>query len=683
MKYYLRVLLIEFVVFGLLLNMVGATPQIGTMSHAGVISRPTTTTSVLFTKRINLGGPQVTTGGNTWEADNGCDGSSYTVSDAISGTTDDALYQDEQWGSTLDANNLGVLTCTWSSLPNGLYNVTMKFAEIYFGVAPGVSGGAGIRVFDIYINGTLVKANYDTSATKSSLTADDLVFQNVNVTNGTIQVFMRSSLTTTDRPHIMAIQMDQITQGQTTTGKLLTSYLPGGVCPSSASTDVTSSVQSAVAALANGETLIFNCMVGISSTVSMSGTGKVWDASAGGGVTFLGNPANNYEMFKVENCTDCKVQNLTVDMNSRNALGFTSLTNTRLTFQANTIKNNGAYSGAAVWFRSGNSNKILYNHLRNIQPIWEVQNSIVSDVNCRGFWIGEGGGYERDAEIAHNDTDSSGHTFLVFSGVNGWIHHNYGNNLVYEGVKVSSGGDYPNPGTTIIEDNEFHGTFAGWKQRDQGNGSLFPVCGGHLQLGMAGNGLEQFIIRYNWWDGGSQGMGLIAQIGNVNLYNNKITNQWDTSVLIQSPNHGGTFNIHDNLFQNTRTTASGGPTPVIVRMMSDVGQNYTISKVILANNVIQQSKEMGIHMITRSGSIPDVTISNNAIQGNGWQGLYIEQTAGSISSPTMSGNCWSNNNGGNSNPQLFDSRSILSQPSTSNSCTSPITGTVGPRSAVP
>jgi len=89
--------------------------------------------------RVNAGGGAYAgTGGVAWAADNGFSGGSSSSSGAaIAGTSDPTLYRSERWGTTFSYKY---------TLPNGTYNVTLKFAEIYW-------TQKGQRVFNVALNG--------------------------------------------------------------------------------------------------------------------------------------------------------------------------------------------------------------------------------------------------------------------------------------------------------------------------------------------------------------------------------------------------------------------------------------------------------------------------------------------------------------------------------------------------
>lgn len=93
-------------------------------------------------------------GGPAYKSDNGVNysadvknsgGGTYKTSEVIARTTDDVLYQTERFGGTFSYN---------VDLPNGDYEVTLMFAEIFH-------GSAGSRVFDVAIEGTEVIRKLD------------------------------------------------------------------------------------------------------------------------------------------------------------------------------------------------------------------------------------------------------------------------------------------------------------------------------------------------------------------------------------------------------------------------------------------------------------------------------------------------------------------------------------------
>ncbi|MCK5738924.1 T9SS type A sorting domain-containing protein, partial [bacterium] len=113
-------------------------------------------------------------------------GSIYANSDPITDTYDDPLYQSERWG--LDGYKFDV--------PNGVYEVTLHFAELYY-------TAAGQRVFHVNIEGNRKLANYDIYKEVGHKTAAKKVFL---ITVGDRQlniVFSRAK----DYPKISAIEV--------------------------------------------------------------------------------------------------------------------------------------------------------------------------------------------------------------------------------------------------------------------------------------------------------------------------------------------------------------------------------------------------------------------------------------------------------------------------------------------
>ena len=135
------------------------------------------------------GGGYTDTLGNNWSADmDFTGGNSAGTSSNILNTTDPKLYQTERWGSF----------SYQFAVPNGSYNVVLKFAEIYW-------TGVGQRIFNVSINGSPVLSNFDiVAAAGAPLTAIDKTFP-VTVTNQLVTIqFTRGSA---DNPKVSAVEI--------------------------------------------------------------------------------------------------------------------------------------------------------------------------------------------------------------------------------------------------------------------------------------------------------------------------------------------------------------------------------------------------------------------------------------------------------------------------------------------
>jgi subtilisin family serine protease len=142
--------------------------------------------------RINAGGPAYTDpSGNAWQADAGyTGGSTWAISQNISNTTAAALYQTCRYG----AFSYQV------AVPNGTYNVKLKFAEVSM-------SAAGQRVFNASINGTAALSNFDIFAQAGgALIALDKSFA-VNVTGGQIAIQFTNG--SANLPMVNAIEITQ------------------------------------------------------------------------------------------------------------------------------------------------------------------------------------------------------------------------------------------------------------------------------------------------------------------------------------------------------------------------------------------------------------------------------------------------------------------------------------------
>jgi len=96
---------------------------------------------------INSGGPAYTdTTGQVWSADTYyTNGQTAKYTTPVTGTSDPTLYQTERYAPTLNYH---------IPVPNGNYEVTLYYAENYF-------GASGKRVFNVAIEGQTVLQNFD------------------------------------------------------------------------------------------------------------------------------------------------------------------------------------------------------------------------------------------------------------------------------------------------------------------------------------------------------------------------------------------------------------------------------------------------------------------------------------------------------------------------------------------
>ena len=149
---------------------------------------------------INCGGGAFTAeDGTEYEADatndywtNQTDNKFLTV-DAISGTADDTLYQSLRYDGGGDGNFSYDIP-----ISNGTYNVTLKFAEIFY-------TAVGARIFDVSIEGVLVIDDLDIFAQVGHDAAHDVTINGVEVSDGELNIVFASSV---DAPQINAILVE-------------------------------------------------------------------------------------------------------------------------------------------------------------------------------------------------------------------------------------------------------------------------------------------------------------------------------------------------------------------------------------------------------------------------------------------------------------------------------------------
>ena len=145
--------------------------------------------------RVLCGGPAYTDSkGNVWSADFGYnDGTVSANANTIAGTTDPTLFHYGRW------NGVAATPLTYTfAVPSGTYHVNLYFAE--------TSGyTAGVRVFNVRMEGQLIFQNLDIYAAAGANTA--LVKgADIAVTNGQLQIEFDN---VTQNPKINAIEIVQ------------------------------------------------------------------------------------------------------------------------------------------------------------------------------------------------------------------------------------------------------------------------------------------------------------------------------------------------------------------------------------------------------------------------------------------------------------------------------------------
>jgi large repetitive protein len=127
---------------------------------------------------INAGGLSFTDKmGNIWQTDNGfITGQNYTTQDEIQGTEDQILYQSQRYN----------MTGYQFPVNNGIYFVTLEFAEIY-----PYCQYSGCRIFDVSLENTPVLASFDIFAQAGGYTALNKTFS-VPVNDGILDINFHS-----------------------------------------------------------------------------------------------------------------------------------------------------------------------------------------------------------------------------------------------------------------------------------------------------------------------------------------------------------------------------------------------------------------------------------------------------------------------------------------------------------
>ncbi|WP_277235083.1 malectin domain-containing carbohydrate-binding protein [Hymenobacter sp. YC55] len=174
------------------------------------------------THRVNAGGPALTTSIGAFTADQYFSGgNAASSSNPIAGTTDDALYQTERWG-----------TMTYAlPVSNGTYTVKLHFAEVYW-------NAAGQRVFDVSAEGTKVLTAYDILKKVGQNTATTETFT-VNVADGVLTLAFAKGTAGVDEPKVSAIEV--LAAGSSNTPPVANAGLDKTITLPTSSTDLTGS----------------------------------------------------------------------------------------------------------------------------------------------------------------------------------------------------------------------------------------------------------------------------------------------------------------------------------------------------------------------------------------------------------------------------------------------------------
>jgi hypothetical protein len=122
-----------------------------------------------------------------------------TITGALPGATDEALYQSERWGQNF--------SYSFNKLTPGFYQITLKFAEITW---TNPANDIGHRIFDVSINGTAVLQGLDIVAQAGPDWALDYVFSNVqpNAENAIEVTFTGTSAGPDPNAKIAAVDLE-------------------------------------------------------------------------------------------------------------------------------------------------------------------------------------------------------------------------------------------------------------------------------------------------------------------------------------------------------------------------------------------------------------------------------------------------------------------------------------------
>ncbi len=134
-------------------------------------------------------------------------GKSFSASPtlAVAGTVDDVLYRTERSAASFSY-----------SIPviNGVYDVRLHFAEIYWGVPNGGAGGTGKRRFNVNLEGGAVElANFDMNAIAAPATSIIRTYR-TTITDGKVDLAFAATINEAKISAIEVLPVDTTAPGQ-------------------------------------------------------------------------------------------------------------------------------------------------------------------------------------------------------------------------------------------------------------------------------------------------------------------------------------------------------------------------------------------------------------------------------------------------------------------------------------
>jgi hypothetical protein len=395
----------------------------------------------------------------------------------------------------------------------------------------------------------------------------------------------------------------------------------GALCNGS---DDAPSVQSAINALSDGDTLLFSCQAGIgASGVSLSNKNNITVKGInGGGLKALAVPGSVI-LFHVQGCKRCTIQDLVIDGNNVGVAPLAVDYGSDTTVQNNAIVN-VAYPAQAGLVAMGNQrNKYIGNTIRNTGIQYDSSGNIVDA--SRGVWVGNQSDaqYEWYPYIAKNKFSNIGGTAIVAHAYSATITGNVGTELTWSGAKLVSPSKAN--GTSTLENNSFSGK----------GGSKYS--GGGIQIGSEQGNNETVVIQNNTLEGEVESGIYIAGPFKGQIIGNTLRNNIQAGITITSS--ANDISIRDNKIYATRH----GTFYQAIRLLADSGSQ--IRNVRITHNVIRGFSENGILIQANGGTIDTVAIVANAISDNRWYALFIDEKRndGAIRRVTWGENCLARN----------------------------------------
>ena len=390
-----------------------------------------------------------------------------------------------------------------------------------------------------------------------------------------------------------------------------------GACTAS---NASSNIAEAFAAAVPGDTVLFDCVATLGSTVSLYRKSNITVTTANSGgfrATGIGNASNGVTggiLFDVRNCTNCLIRNLQIDGNDLCTAVIGATNNTNSTFDNLTIRNVsstcGPSSAATAAIQASGNTRNTYSHLTLYRDTTTFPDPSVRVM--RGMWLGNvnTGDWEVSPTVTANNVTYSAHSGIVVTATgHASITNNVSNHNGCAGIKVVMDG-YNSPGSTAtITDNTAN--------LNDCHGLQITVNYGARNLTVSNNTFNQntqtgiYIVNEN--PGGSTEVLRNSTFRNNIIHDNQSANLTGGMYF---NNGAASVSLTGNSFVNTGLTSPHQIAGIVF------GGAALLNGVTLSGNTFSGHTRDGVTFWNTPSQAVNVTFTNNTFTNNASYGLF-------------------------------------------------------------